>query len=212
MNLDCWMNYHFGSLQRNEKLASITRIFIENWAAARYSAANSILQLTRVSAAGYELRLILSCGWLEFRRLDTSCGWFYPAADLSSGGWIRVVADSVPRLTWVPVAGYNLRLIPSCGWLWVAGDLNSGGSIQVTVDSILRVTTSCSWFYHAADSSSAGWTRLVGDLCFNVSNKFKDLFCKIHHFYSWFSIAWFQLPLIKALAVASRTLKKLEEA
>ena len=25
--------------------------------------------------ADYELRLILSCGWLEFRRLDLTCGW-----------------------------------------------------------------------------------------------------------------------------------------
>ena len=38
-------------------------------------------------------------------------------ADLSSGGWIRVTADSILRLTRVPAAGCDLRLIPSCGWL-----------------------------------------------------------------------------------------------
>ena len=59
---------------------------------------DSILQLTRVPAAGYELRLIqsckwleflrldTSCGWLEFRQLNMSCGWFYPAAGSNSGG------------------------------------------------------------------------------------------------------------------------------
>ena len=54
-------------------------------------AADSILQLTLVLAAGYEFRLILSCGWLEFRRLDTSCSWLCPTADLSSGGWILLL-------------------------------------------------------------------------------------------------------------------------
>ena len=34
----------------------------------------------------------------------------------------------------------------------------------------------------------------------------------MHHFYGLFSADWFQLPLIQALAAASRTLKKLEEA
>ena len=61
-------------------------IFIGNWAVARYSAADSILQLTQVSAAAHELRLIVSYDWLEFQQLDTSCDWFYPAADSNSGG------------------------------------------------------------------------------------------------------------------------------
>ena len=66
--------------------------------------ADSILQLTRVPAAGYELQLTPSYGWLEFRRLDRSyrrfilwltgsCGWFYSMADSSSAGWTRNVAD-----------------------------------------------------------------------------------------------------------------------
>ena len=115
--------------------------------------ADSILQLTQVPAAGYELRLTPSHGWFEFRRLDTSCGWLCPTADSSSGGWIRVAADSVPRLTGVwqldtsyswPIlrlarvlaAGHDLRLIPSCIWL-----------------EFRRLDTSCSWFYPAAGSS-----------------------------------------------------------
>ena len=65
--------------------------------------ADSILRLTRVPAAGYELRLTP------------------PTADLSSSGWIRVRADSILLLTWVPVAGCDLRLISYCGWLEYLG-------------------------------------------------------------------------------------------
>ena len=91
-------------------------------------AADSILRLTRVSAAEYELRLILSCGWLEFRLLNTSCGWFYPTADSYSSSWIRVadnsilwltrvlaVANFILQLYQVPVARCELQLIPSYG-------------------------------------------------------------------------------------------------
>ena len=77
---------------------------------------------------------------------------------------------------------------------------------------ILQLTTSCGWFYPATDSNSAGWTRNAADLSFNISSKFKDLFCKIHHFYGLLFTTWFQLPLMQALTTASRTLKKLEEA
>ena len=38
-------------------------------------------------------------------------------ADLSSGRWIRLKADSILRLTRVPAARYKLQLILSCGWL-----------------------------------------------------------------------------------------------
>ena len=157
------------------------------------------------------MRLILSCCWLEFWRLDTSCsclefrrldtnyGWLHPTTDLNSGGWIRLKADSI------------LRLAMSCGWFYPAADLSSGGLIQVIVDSILRLTTSCDWYYPASDLSSAGWTRLASDLYFNISSKFKHLFRKMHHFYGLFSTAWFQLPLIQVLAAALRTLKKLEK-
>ena len=181
------------------------------------AAAGYKMQLSRVPATGYKLRQTLdSWGWLEFQRLDTSCDWLRPTIDLSFDCLIRVTADSILQLTRVPAAGYNLRLIPSCGWLWVAAD--SSSSIRVTADSILRLTTSWGWFYPAADSSSAGWTRLAADLYFNISNKFKDLFCKIHHFYGLFSTAWFLLPLIQALAAGSnleeawRSLRKFEEA
>ena len=127
-------------------LPQLPWIFIGNWAVARYSAADSILQLTQVSAAGYELRLILSCSWLEFRRLDKSWGWFYPAADPSSGGWTRVTADSILWLTWVPAARYELRLILPCSWL-----------------EFRRLDESCSWFYPAAGPSSGDWIRVAAD-------------------------------------------------
>ena len=144
------------------------------------------LQLSQVQADGCRLWLIQSYGWLELPQLDMSCGWFYPAVNSSSGGWIQVVAVSssdsrvrvtagyILQLTWVPAAGYNLRLILPCGQL-----------------------------------ESIGWTRLVADLHFNISSKFKDLFCKIHHFYCLFSTAWFQLLLIQVAAL--RSLKKLED-
>ena len=88
-----------------------------------------ILPLTRVLAAGFELRLILSWSWLEFRWLDTSCAWHLPTDDLSSGGWIRVKVDSILQLTWFPAAGYDLTLILSCGCLELR-----------RLDSTLRVT------------------------------------------------------------------------
>ena len=92
------------------------------------------MRLTRVPAAGYELRLTPSHSWLEFRRLDTSCGWLRPTADWSlaagyelqlthptagssPGGWTRLKTDSILHLTRVPAAWYELQLILSCGWL-----------------------------------------------------------------------------------------------
>ena len=63
------------------------------------------------------MRLTPSHGWLEFQRLDASCSWFHPTADSGSGGWIRVAADSVPRLIRVPAAGYELQPTPSNAWL-----------------------------------------------------------------------------------------------
>ena len=72
-------------------------------------AAGYKLTQTRVSSAGFGLRMILSCNWL----------WI--ARDSRSGGWMRVTADSILWLTRVLAAGYNLRLIPSCGYyeLWL---------------------------------------------------------------------------------------------
>ena len=96
-----------------------------------------------------------------------------------------------------------------------ADDSISGAWIRVTADFILRLTTSCEWFYTVADSSSSSLTRLATDLYFNISSKFKDLFCKIHQFYGLFLAAdfsyhWFRLWLL--LQEPWRSLKKLEEA
>ena len=77
--------------------------------------ADSNLRLTRVPAAGYGLRPTPSNGWLEFWRLDTSYTWLHSTADSSSGGWIRLKADSILRLTRAPAARYELQLILSCG-------------------------------------------------------------------------------------------------
>ena len=151
------------------------------------------------------------------------CGWFYPAAEPNSGSYIRVAADSILRLTWAPAAWYELRLsrVPaagtSCGWFYPTPNSSSGDWIRVTGDYILQLTRvpaagydlrlilSCGWL------ESADWTRLAADLYFNISSKFMDLFCKIHHFHGLLSTAWFHLTPIQALAAASRTLKKLEE-
>ena len=150
------MIVHFDSFERKmiNHLPQLPRILIWHWAAACYScgwfypaagyelrlsrvpAAGCKLRLSRDPTAGYKLRLTPTCDWLEFRRLDTGCGQLRQTADLSSGGWIRVTVDYILRLTRVPAAGYDLRLIPSCGWL-----------------ELRRLDTSCSWFYPAADSS-----------------------------------------------------------
>ena len=169
--------------------------------------------------------------------MDTSCGWFSPTANSISGGWIRVAAYYILWLAKVPAVGYKLRLIPSRGWLefqrlgmsccWTNPTAVSSSCdwIRVVGVSILRLTwvqADYSWFhpvagyglwffYPAAESRSTGWIWLAADLYFNISSKFKDLFCNIHHFYSLFSTSWFQLPLIQALDAASRILKKLEE-
>ena len=126
-------------------------------------------------------------------------------ADSSSGCSIGVAADSVRRLTRVPAIGYELQLTPSHDWLEFQ-------RLDRTYSwFILRLTMSCDWFYPATDSSLGGLTQNAADLYFNISSKFKDLFCKIHHFYGLFFTTWFQLPLMQALGAASRTLKKLEE-
>ena len=129
----------------------------------------SILWLTQVLVVGYKLQLILSCGWLEFRLLNTSCSWFYPMADSASGGWIKVTADSILQLTWVPAAGYELQLIPSHSWFHHTADSSSLGWIGVVANSshgwfeFLRLDTNCDWFHLAAISSSGGWIGVVAD-------------------------------------------------
>ena len=151
--------------------------------------ADYIMRLTRVPVVGYELRLTLS-HWIEFRRPDTSYSWLHPTAGSSSDGWIRLKADSILQLTRVLAARCELQLIPSCSWLRVA-----------------------------ADSSSAGWNRLATVLYFNISSKFKDLLCKIHHFL-WFVFCRLisvttdsgSACCFKNLEEAWRSLKKLQDS
>ena len=106
---------HFDSFERKvmNNLPRLPRIFIRNWVPACYSCG------WFYPAAGYELRLsrgpVAEYDQVEFRRLDTSYGWLHPTADSSSACWIWVAADSVPRLTWVTAAGYELQLTTSYG-------------------------------------------------------------------------------------------------
>ena len=133
-------------------LPRLPRIFIGNWAAGCYSCSWFYPALTQFWGAEYELRLILSCGqlesrrldssydcvefqrldtsysWLQFRHLDTFCGWFYPAAKSSSSSWIRVTAVS-----------------------------RSGEWIQVTTDSILWLTLVLAAEYELPLIPSSGW-------------------------------------------------------
>ena len=116
-------------------------------------------------------------------------------ADLSSGGWIRVTADSILWLTRVLATEYDLRLIPSYGWLEL------GRSIRVAADSILRLT------------------RV---LYFNISSKFKDLIYQVNlrtakyiifmvcFLPTDFSYHWSRLWLL--LEEPWRSFKKLKEA
>ena len=121
-------------------LPRLPRILIGNWAAAFYScgwfesrrldksygwlhpradsssggwirvADDSILRLTRVLVARYELRLTPSNGWLEFQRLDRSYSWLEFWRLDTTWGWFRPAADHVLRLTRVPVAWLDLRV------------------------------------------------------------------------------------------------------
>ena len=84
--------------------------------------ADSIVRLTGVSAARYELRRTPSHDWFEFRQLDVSYSWLHPTVNSSSGGWIRLKADTILRLTRVAATQHELQLIPSCSWLGVATD------------------------------------------------------------------------------------------
>ena len=103
------------------------------------AAVDSILRLDTSCGCLEARRLDTSYDWVKFRRLDTGCGRLRTMGDLSSGSWIRVTADYIPRLTRVPAAGYDLRLIPSCGWLRVAAD-----SI-LRLARIRRLDSTCGW-------------------------------------------------------------------
>ena len=99
----------------------------------------------------------------------------------------------------------------SCGWFHPVTDWKSRRWIWLTTNSILRVTRSCGWSYPLADWTFDSWIWLAADLCLKILSKFKDLFCKIHHYHGYFSSSWFQLPLVQALTAVPKTLKKLEE-
>ena len=160
--------------------------------------------------------MTLTYGWLELRRLDKSCGWFEFRRLDTSCGWLRATADSVPRLTlshgWLEFR----RLNTSYSWLHPTADSIFSGWIRLRADSILRLTRVLLAWYELQLILSCGWLKFCWldstVLYFNIWSKFKDLLCKIHQFYGLFSTAWFQLPLIQALAAAWRSLKKLEEA
>ena len=175
--------------------------------------ADSILRLTRVLVAGYELWLCrVQADGYKLRLSRVLVGEHKLQLTPSYGTWMQLKADcilwlamSCSWLTRVPAAGNKLQLTISYSWLELRKLDASYSWFHPAVDYELRVILSCHWF------ESTGWTRLLADLYFNKSSKFKNLFCKIHHFCSLFSTACFQLPLIRALPTASRTLKKLEE-
>ena len=147
------MIVHFDSFQRNEQLASITLVFIGNWAAACYNCswfypeAGYELRLSRVPAAQVTIESS-SGGWIQVTaesilRLTRvpAAGYGCTMADLSSGNLIRVTADCILRLIRVLAAGYDLRLIQSCGWLRVAADSSppAGLDFRLTYTLIYQV-------------------------------------------------------------------------
>ena len=119
-------------------LPRLPRIFIGNW-----------------GAACLQQRLILSCGWLEFRGPNASCSWFYLAASSSSDSWIRVAAVSDPG-GWIQVTAEP----SSSGWIQLTADSSSGGWIRVAADSILRLSRVSVTGYELQLTLSYGWLEL----------------------------------------------------
>ena len=115
-----------------------------------------------------QLRLILSCGWIQVTAVSSPAGWIQITTQLSSGGWIQVTVNS----TRVPAAGYGLRSTPSHGclefwqldtiysWLHSTVESSSGGCYD------LRLIPSCGWLRVAADSLlSLTRVRRLGSNC-----------------------------------------------
>lgn len=92
------------------------------------TAANPLLWLAWVLAAGYELWLIPCHGWLEMRRMDTSFGWFYPVG------------------AWVLGARYEFQLIPYCTWLQAVRDSASWIKYIVLMVCFLPAGFNYYWF------------------------------------------------------------------
>ena len=125
---------HFNSFERNKQFAPINPDFHQE-----------------LSWGFLQLRLILSCGWPDFRGLNTNCGWFCAAVNSRSGSWIRFATVS-----------------SAVGWIQVTTESSSSGSIQVRADSILRLNptadlSSGSWIQVATVSSSAEWIQVTTD-------------------------------------------------
>ena len=118
-----WLDTSCGWLCPTVDLSSSGRIQVT---------ADSILQLIWVLVAVYDIRLIPSCGWLEFRRLDTSCSWFHPAD----------VYD-LP-LSRVPPAGLDLRLFYTL--IYLVNLRTCSAKCIIFMDCFLPSDLSYHWF------------------------------------------------------------------
>ena len=170
----------------------------------------SILWLTRYPGAEYELRLILFCGQLEFRRLNTICGCLKSRRLDSSYDWVELrLLDT--SYSWLhPMAeSYGWlefqRLDTSYSWFHPKADSSSGGSAWLTADS------SCGWLRVVADSilqlTRVPPAGLKVWLAYTLIYQVNLRTYSAKYIFFWFSTTWSQLPLIQALAAALRTLK-----
>ena len=104
-------------------------------------------------AAGYELRRILSCGWLEFWRRDMSCGWFYPTTDSSSCGWIWLALD-----LYLQILSKIKNLFCKTHHFY---GLFSSGWFQLPLIYVPNAASRCMKKLQAlTNSSSSGWFKL----------------------------------------------------
>ena len=131
---------------------------------------------------------------------------------------------------WILTSLVNLSMIHLRNYYVPLRDLCPFHLCQLKVINLFKIFLKyahVSYFHHFTnwnvqfwvDSSSGGLTRNVADLYFNISSKFKDLFCKIHLFffsvfYHLISVATDSGPgcCFKTLETAWRSLRKLEEA
>ena len=145
-------------------LPRLPRIFIGNWAAGCYSCSWFYPALTQFWGAEYELRLILSCGQLEFWWLDTICGCLESRRLDSSYDCVEFQRLDT-SYSWLQFR----HLDTSCGWFYPAAKSSSsswirvtavsrsGEWIQVTTDSILWLTLVLAAKYELPLIPSSGW-------------------------------------------------------